>query len=100
MLLPQVSLKVQVAASDGCELRFKLLLQPQSCTCPHAFTEKLAYDQEVQRQRAQAELMQGKKERDAYVAAVHKVCRSSRMQRPCMSLCLIITNPSPAGPRV
>jgi len=27
----------------------------------------------VQRQREQAELMQGKKERDAYVAAVHKV---------------------------
>ena len=39
------------------------------------FTEKLAYDREVQRQREQAELMQGKKERDAYVAAVHKVRR-------------------------
>ena len=36
-------------------------------------TEKLAYDREVQRQREQAELMQGKKERDAYISAVHKV---------------------------
>ena len=46
-------------------------------SCPDVFTEKLAYDREVQRQREQAELMQGKKERDAYVAAVHKVCNAT-----------------------
>ena len=65
------------------KFKWRHLTGASRCCCLHLvsislylwFAEKLAYDREVQRQREQAELMQGKKERDAYVAAVHKVRR-------------------------
>ena len=76
----QILVQVQVAALDRCDPPSPHLhppFSPSPRALPHRcfphFTEKLAYDREVQRQREQAELMQGKKERDAYVAAVHKV---------------------------
>ena len=74
LTLRQVPLQVQVAPPHRHDPPARqAAAHATSHDCLLLFTEKLAYDREVQRQREQAELMQGKKERDAYVAAVHKV---------------------------